>query len=225
MSLDKKAGKYVRKITSPDSFEGIIDRVKDDPVIAKYLEDEKVVNKIDEIVDQNYKKYEKVLDGYAPTAAQIGGTAGGLGADLLYVLSGGLGGMIKLYTVGAKAVMEAPTMMKIAYNEGAYHGTIDTLKFFAKKALSFFLPGGSVIDLGSVKNYARDAIVRESRNEMRKYLKQDYVQEQEAEESKILRMEDALKRTQLDKFKEAARAKDQQFYAAAGKDQEYKLVA
>jgi len=170
-----------RKITTPMTLEGMIAKVSDDKVIAEHLDDARVKQKVETVVKEKFAKYEDILRKKLPLAAQTAGTGATFGADIVQLLSGGAASYFKLYAVGARAALEAPTMIKTAYREGLYHGIKDTAWFAAKKAASFFLPFiGPLIDAGSAKNYARDAVVREARKELRRYLKKDYIAEKEA---------------------------------------------
>lgn len=179
--LWSRVKKLARKSTTPMTLKGMIAKVSDDRKLSEFMDDPRMQKKVEEIVGKKFAKYKSELKGYIPAAAQIGGTKAALGADALYVLSGGIGWPIKNYAVGARGVAELPTMLRTAYKEGLYHGIGDTAVFGLKKAVSLFTPFiGTLIDLGSVKNYARNAVVRESVKEARKYLKKEYLEEKNA---------------------------------------------
>ncbi len=162
---------------TPTTIDGMIAKVWEDPALAKYKDNPAVRARVEAAVNTAYAKYQDVFDRYLPIATQTGGTAGALAADLLYFFSGGIGGFVKLYTVGSRAALELPTMLRIAEKEGAYQGTVDIVTFFAKKAASFFVPFiGPLLDLGSVKNYAREAVAREAIAEAREYVRAEVTQ-------------------------------------------------
>ena len=103
---------FLNKITTPTTLDGMMAKVKGDSKISENIDDQRVQKKIDEVVRANYSKYEDVLS--KGDLARNVGTAGTLGADALYVASGGLGSFIKLYTVAGRTAVELPDMLRIA---------------------------------------------------------------------------------------------------------------